>query len=49
MSILLIDIIASIVRWAFSGSESLISSSRIVGITCHETPYLSLSHPQGPS
>src|SRR5262249_37594657 len=36
---------APIVRWAFSVSGSLNISSRALGTTCQETPYLFLSQP----
>jgi hypothetical protein len=39
---------ACMTRLAFSGSGSFSSSPRARGTTCHETPNLSVSQPQGP-
>src|SRR5439155_23598549 len=40
---------ACMTRFAFARSASLSSSLKTVGTTCQERPYLSLSHPHGPS
>src|SRR5215831_5914143 len=48
MSILSISIIASMTRFAFPASRSANISPRKTGLTCHETPNLSLSQPHLP-
>ncbi len=46
MSNLVIASIASVARFAFSGSGSLIMSMSTMGMTCQDSPYLSFSQPQ---
>src|ERR1043165_7871807 len=45
----LIVIIACMVRFAFSGSGSVMKLPITAGAICHESPYLSLSQPHWPS
>jgi len=40
---------AAIARSDFELSASVIICGKTDGTTCHETPYLSFSQPQGPS
>src|SRR5262249_20811388 len=40
---------APMTLFAFSWSGSLSISPKMVGLTCQDKPYLSLSQPQGPS
>ena len=49
MSIFFIWSIACMARCALSGSGSLSSSVRRVGMICHDRPYRSFSQPHGPS
>ena len=49
MSIFFISSITAMTRCAFSVSGSLRSLGSAVGVICHDTPYLSLSQPHGPS
>src|SRR5438128_6210259 len=49
MSILLISSIAFMTRCDLSGSGSLSSSVKAVGMICQDRPYRSLSQPHGPS
>src|SRR5690242_14171212 len=44
-----IFIIACVIRLTRLASELAISSVNSSGTTCHDRPYLSLSHPHGPS
>ncbi len=46
ISILSICIIAFITRSTFAWSGLFMSSVRMFGVTCHQRPNLSLSHPQ---
>ncbi len=46
MSNFVIASIASVTRLAFPGSGSLIMSMSMVGTTCQDSPYLSVSQPQ---
>src|SRR5213078_435058 len=46
ISIFVISIIAFMTRCDRTGSGSLTYFSRIVGVICHDNPYLSLSQPQ---
>src|SRR5436309_3110402 len=48
MSIFFILSIACMTLFDFSGSGSLSISPKIVGLNCHDKPYLSLSQPHGP-
>ena len=49
MSIFFISSIASMTLFDFAGSGSFSISPRTVGLICHDSPYLSLSQPHGPS
>src|SRR5438477_847266 len=49
ISIFFILSIASMTLFDFSGLESCSISPKIVGLICHDRPYLSFSQPHGPS